>query len=122
LFASPIQTAIAFRNLDGTGRAPAPRASHHRKTPQWVFFLPTTAVGVTYTWTWLSSSQKLFPVLLFHSLSNITVKTFPEPKLIGGVARSTYVGALLSAALALALTLFYGKQLCLSNNPSHSPR
>ena len=81
------------------------------QTPVWVFFLSTTAAAVTYTWVWLRSGKKLFAVLLLHAMVNITVKLFPEPHVVKGIDRSTYVEALLSMVLAAALVFLFGARL-----------
>ena len=90
------------------------------RTPIWVFFLSTTAAAVTYTWVWLRSGKKLFAVLLLHAFVNITVKLFPQPRLVTGIDRSTYVEALLSLLLAATLVLLNGTQLSSPNTSASS--
>jgi hypothetical protein len=90
------------------------------QTPLWVFFLSTTAQAIVYTWIWNQAGKKLLPVMLYHSFSNISVVVFPQPHIVGGIDRSTYVEALLALSLALTLVLLYGKRLGIKEAPDHT--
>jgi hypothetical protein len=58
--------------------------------------------------------------MLYHSFSNISVVVFPQPHIVGGIDRSTYVEAFLAFSLALTLVLCYGKRLGIKEVPNHA--
>ena len=73
-------------------------------TPQWVFFLSTTALAVIMTWIYNRTGRNLFGMLLLHTFENITVVMFP-PIVVAGDDLAAHYQAWIMAAVAVILII-----------------
>lgn len=73
-------------------------------TPQWMFFLSTTALAVIMTWIYNCTGGNLFGMLLLHTFENITVVIFP-PIVATGVDLAAHYQAWIMTAVAVILIL-----------------
>jgi len=73
-------------------------------TPEWVFFLSTTALAIIMTYIYNRTGANLFGMLLLHTFENITVVMFP-PEVVAGVDHAAYYEAWIMAGVAVVLVV-----------------